>query len=63
MRKLFVFALLITGLIAQSEAQTDSLAAARKLGKEAAEYLKSNDFESIHQLFSEDNEEILILDV
>lgn len=54
MRKLFVFALLITGLIAQSEAQTDSLAAARKLGKEAAEYLKSNDFESIHQLFSEE---------
>ncbi len=54
MRKLLVFTLLIIGIITQSEAQTDTLPVARKLGKQAAEYLKSNDFENIHQLFSEE---------
>ncbi|MDB9964420.1 alpha/beta fold hydrolase [Vicingaceae bacterium] len=54
MRKLLVFTLLIIGLITQSEAQTDTFLVARKLGKQAAEYLKSNDFENIHQRFSEE---------
>ena len=54
MNKLLVFALLIIGYSAPSEAQTDSVNAPDRLGRQAAEYLKSNNFEKIHQLFSEE---------